>query len=156
MRFRSSGNPCPSIAGRRGALQLVALAVACMAIVGCSRGDGIPRYRVSGRVTFNGEPVPAGMVYFNPDAAAGNRGPSGFAPIVDGSYDTRSARGRGAIAGPQTIQIDGHVPPPSNSTSEAGGRVLFRRYQSNKDLPKSNVVIDFDVPADAGRAAASN
>jgi hypothetical protein len=134
------------------------MAVAAISILigGCGRGDGVARYRVSGRVTFQGEPVPAGMIYFNPDAEAGNKGPSGFAPIVDGAYDTRSARGRGAIAGPQKISIDGHVPAPPGDASEFGGRLLFQRYQSAKELPAQDVILDFDVPPEAGRAKVVN
>ena len=46
-----------------GSISLLVLAVAA---AGCG-GDGANR--VSGKVTFNGKPLPAGKIYFTPDGA---------------------------------------------------------------------------------------
>jgi len=140
---------CPRTRRRRG------VAAACLAAVGCG-GDPAGRHRVTGKVTFDGQPVPPGTIYFNPDTAAGNDGPPGFAAIVDGAFDTRAPRGRGAIAGPHTILVDGHVPPPKDAGGEAGGTVLFQRHELKKDLPKTDSTLDIDVPAHAGKARIVN
>ena len=52
-------------------------------LVGCGDG-GLKRYRVSGDVSFQGKPVPAGSIIFTPDTAKGNAGPQGTANIIDG------------------------------------------------------------------------
>lgn len=135
-------------------LVATALLAACLAGAGCA-GDGVRRYRVTGKVTFDGEPVPAGTIYFNPDPAAGKDGPSGFAAIVDGMFDTRGPRGRGPIAGAHTILVDGHV-PPKDSAADAGGKVLFQRFELKQELPAADSTFDVDVPAKAGKARLVN
>lgn len=127
----------------------------CLCVFGCG-GDGIRRHRVSGRITFDGEPVPAGTIYFNPDTSAGNDGPSGFAAIVSGTFDTRAKRGRGTIAGAHTILVEGHAPAETDAASEAGGKMLFPRYEMKKDLPATDSMLDIDVPTDAGKARVVN
>jgi hypothetical protein len=117
-----------------------------MLVCGCgSRDEGL--HRVSGRVTLGGTALPAGMIYFEPDSFRGNRGPTGYATITGGVYDTR-ASGRGMIGGPHVVRIDGYDPPPPNA--EDGGRTLVRDYRTTLDLPKSEAFQDFDVPAAQG------
>ncbi len=112
---------------------------------GCGRNDD--GLRVSGTVTFAGSPVPAGMIYFEPDADQGNAGPTGFAAIKDGRYDTAAhGRNRGAIRGPQRVRIDGHVPAPAGDVSDAGGTRLFAGYVTTIDLQNLATVCDFAVP----------
>ena len=53
---------------RFGGLGLVA---ALLLAAGCGEA-GPARYHVSGKVTFNGQPVPAGQIVFEPDPTAGN------------------------------------------------------------------------------------
>lgn len=136
-----------------GAWRVIVAVAACTMLLasGCGRGDGIPRYRVSGTVSFNGSPVPAGMVYLNPDTTAGNDGPPGFAQIVAGRFDTAAKGGRHAIAGAHEVVIEGYEPPPADSTSEAGGRRLFGNFRVKLDVPKAASEHDFDVPAEAAR-----
>lgn len=139
----------PAASPAHGRCCRVVLLAACLAAAGCG-GDGIRRHRVTGKVTFDGAPVPAGTIYFNPDAAAGHDGPSGFAAIVDGAFDTRAPRGRGPIGGPHTILVDGHV-PPEDPAADAGGKVLFQRFELKKDLPASDSTLDVDVPVPTGK-----
>src|SRR5262245_36204963 len=61
---------------------------------GCSSG----RYDVSGTVTWQGKPVPYGLVVIEPDPQKGNTGTQTQGLIQDGHYQTLP--GRGAIAGP--------------------------------------------------------
>lgn len=123
--------------------------------LGCSQGDGIPRYRVSGTVTFGGNPVPAGMIYFNPDMKKGNNGPPGFAEISAGRFDTASKGSRHVIAGAHEVVIEGHDPGPANGVSEASGRRLFGGYRVPLDLPAAASQHTFEVPAEASRQMAN-
>src|SRR5947209_8373706 len=78
--------------------------LAMCAIVGCSgQKAGV---NVSGTVTHDGKPLPRGRIYFNPDFSKENDGPQGFAPIVDGTYDTRQ-QGRRAHGGASIAVITG-------------------------------------------------
>ena len=64
-----------------------------LALVGCGGAveSGPPRFRLSGKVTFDGKPVPAGTIYFEPAT-----GPAGSAQIKDGQYDTANGMAGGA------------------------------------------------------------
>lgn len=118
---------------------------------GCG-GDASGRHRVSGSVTFDGRPLPVGEIYFEPDASRGNDGPAGFAPIREGRYDTAGSRhGKGAVAGPQRVRINGYeVPVPSPAGAEPTGVVLFRDYPTTVSLPAAASTQHFDVPKTAG------
>jgi hypothetical protein len=73
-------------------------------LLGCS--SGVKLFPVSGTVTFDGKPIPAGRLYFNPDVGKGNDGPQGYADIREGKFDTREG-GRGTPGGPMVIRIEG-------------------------------------------------
>jgi len=116
---------------------------------GCNDGSG---NRVSGTVVFQGRPVPAGTIYFHPNKAAGNEVPSGFAQIVDGTFDTAAGRGRGVMAGSHKVEISGYEPAtPSAENPEGGGVSLFAGYREVIDLPAAASRHEFVVPADAAK-----
>jgi hypothetical protein len=119
-------------------------------VLGCG-GDG--SHRVSGTVTFAGAPVPAGKVYFLPDGTKGNQGPTGFADIKDGKYDTTT--GRGAVAGPVIIAVEGidpsSKPAKADPSGEITAKVLFPRYEITADLPTADSTKDILVPAEAAK-----
>jgi hypothetical protein len=122
------------------ALVFVLLLAALLA--GCG-GERI--YNLSGTVTFQGKPVPAGQIVFEPDASAGNSGPAAFAKIKDGKYDTRILDGRGTVGGPHLVRIHGRDGIPRGEL--LNGLPLFRDYETKIDLPKADVKQDFEVPA---------
>ena len=113
-------------------------------------GCGEQGYRVSGKVTFDGQPVPMGKIYFDPDTAAGGSGASGFADIVDGKFDTSAANGRGMSGGPTMVRIQGHKKEPADATS-GYGPPLFAEYTVKATLPSATSTKDFDVPASAAK-----
>jgi hypothetical protein len=132
-------------------VRLVALVPAVLAL-GCGDGKG---YRFQGKVTFKGQPIASGKIYFSPDGSKGNSGPSGFADIKDGAYDTAATGGRGYGGGPTIIAIEGFDPnqkgakEKGDTSGETTIKALFPRYEFNMDLAKENQTKDFDVPGDA-------
>lgn len=130
--------------------------LASLVCLGCG-GDGT--YRVSGKVTFKGQPVPAGKIYFMPDSSQGNSGPTGYADIKDGTYDTSLKGSVGCPPGAVIIAVEGIDPnsPPDKpkkgeeASSEATAKLLFPRYELKFDMPKSATVKDIEVPAEAAK-----
>lgn len=136
----------------------LALLVGLIAL-SCSERERL--LRVSGRVTFGGQPVPAGQIYFLPDSGRGNHGSAGHATIRDGTYDTHGAPpGRGVRGGAYQVRIEGHDGQPMADAAEptidriaaVRGKTLFREYLATADVGAADAVLDFDVP----RAAAAN
>jgi hypothetical protein len=121
----------------------------CM-LLGCG---GEKTYRLSGKVTFKGQPIPSGKIFFVPDTSKGNKGPSGYAEIKDGNYDTSAPGGSGIVGGPMLITINA-----SNSTDpdKLSPKGMFPPYQTSADLPKSDSTKDIDVPADAIKGGKKN
>ncbi len=124
-------------------LAMVLAIVALGAWPGCGGSDGPARYRYSGKVTFEGQPVPAGEVVFEPDNGAGNSGPQGFARIANGAYDT--GRDKGTVGGAQIIRIRGHDAVVLDENKPI--TILFDNYEVRENLPKKDTVKDFQVTA---------
>jgi hypothetical protein len=129
---------------------LAPILLSCLAL-GCG-GDGT--YRVSGKITFKGQPVPAGKIYFLPDGLKNNSGPTGYADIRDGSYDTSARGGKGATSGPVIVAVEGidpSGPGKADPSGEVTTKVLFPRYEVEAELPKSASTKDIEVPASAAK-----
>lgn len=129
-----SKNAIGAVAGAMLALGLLA---------GCGGPAGPARYDVEGVVTYDGKPVPAGRVVFEPDSAKGNQGPACYADIEDGKYASPS--GKGTVGGPHVVRINGSNGVPHDESPL--GTALFPEYRTNVDLPKETATHDFDVPA---------
>jgi len=114
----------------------------CLAAVSCDGGGG---YKVSGKVTFAGNPVPKGQITFSPDTAQGNTGPSAVAQIVNGEYRTET----GIAGGAYHIRIIGTDGKPTTTSGEElpEGKPLFEPFETSIDLPKENTTKDFEIPA---------
>ncbi|UUO08642.1 hypothetical protein M4951_10065 [Blastopirellula sp. J2-11] len=123
------------------------LAVAVTFTLGCSRSSRIPGLiEVTGNVTFNGQPVSGGMIYFEPDVRAGNNGPQGFAEIIDGRYSTLKG-GRGVKSGPNMVRIE-EIQPIEGEKSRA---MLFYEHHTEAVLTADNTEQDFEIPADTAK-----
>lgn len=119
--------------------------------IGCG-GDGT--YHVSGKVTFKGQPVPAGKIYFKPDGAKGNTGPTGYADIKNGAYNTASAGGKGSVGGAVVIGLEGidpSGPGAKEKSPDVTAKVLFPWWEVKVDMPKASTTKDIDVPAEAAK-----
>jgi hypothetical protein len=115
-----------------------------LALVGCGGAveSGPPRFRLSGKVTFDGKPVPAGTIYFEPAT-----GPAGSAQIKDGQYDT--ANGKGITGGATTVMIEGY--DGQAAEGQGMGKPIFKPFKSKEDLPSAEGTKDFEVPASAAK-----
>jgi hypothetical protein len=114
-----------------------------MAGGGC-RKAGIARYRVTGRVTYGNKDLPAGTIYFEPDSARGANGPTGYATIVDGRFDT-DLKGKGAIGGPMLVRVNGHE-KRADPQDESPGIVLVRDHLEQADFPQAAAEWNVAVP----------
>jgi hypothetical protein len=137
------------------AWQRVAVAtLAVCLLAGCGGEDG---YDVSGKVTFQGNPVPAGQIYFTPDDSKGNSGATGYADIKDGEYDTAAEGGKPTAGGPMIVRIEGQDPSvpgeqqPGSAPGEVTIKTLFPTYETTAELPKEDATQNFDVPAEAAQ-----
>lgn len=111
---------------------------------GCSTAMPDNVTHVSGTVTFDGQPLALGMIVFEPDPAAGNRGTQGHADIMDGRFDTRLA-GKGAAVGAQIVRItggDGVNPEPFSPF----GKLLFEEHTVRVVVAKDQPTLELDVP----------
>ena len=124
---------------------LIAVALGItVVIVGCGK-SGPEKYNISGTVTYQGKPVPAGQILFQPDVSQGNKGPSCVVGIKNGHYDA-SGSGKGHIGGPHILVISGGADQNNLPPEERGGGVAFREVKVKLDLPKSKSVQDIEVP----------
>ena len=125
----------PTDPRRFGVLVLFALAAGC--------GQGEKLYNVSGTVKFEGKPVPAGNIFFDPDPTRGGTGPQGIASILNGKYTT-AVDGCGIRGGSYNVRILGY---DGKSANEAPlGQALFREHEEKRDLPAADSEMNFDIP----------
>jgi hypothetical protein len=122
------------------------VAFTALTLLGCS---GQEIHHVSGTVTFKDKPAPLGKIYFTPDPARGNQGPTGFADIKDGFYNTALPGGQGTKGGPMLIHMEAN-----DGVLRANGLYtpLFS-YDTTGELPQATAVLDFVVPSSAGQKA---
>lgn len=114
-----------------------------LSLVGCGGNDGPKRYRVTGTITFKGEPVPVGYIQFIPEPPS--RGPEGFAEVLDGKFSTNNY-GRGVIGGPHKVVIEGSSGGELNEDGERPmGEKLFDNYETTHNFEEENAEVDFDV-----------
>jgi hypothetical protein len=113
-------------------------------LAGCGR-SGPTRHQLSGAVTYDGKPVPAGIVMFDPDASQGNKGPQGFALIKNGHFDTSARGGKGFMGGPHRIQVFGYDGVDITETQPYGKR-MFPDYVFVKDFPRGESTVNIEVP----------
>lgn len=142
-RRTSSEKPCavraPETPAALGVVAFLAL------VAGCARG---PDHVLSGAVSHGGRPVPRAFIQFQPDAAAGNTGPSGSAEVVNGRYRTRP--GFGVVQGPYIVRIMPEVREVSGG-DEAPDACEFPDHVVRIDLSGSETTLDFTIPAESIR-----
>lgn len=113
-----------------------------LACLGCAE-KGPPRYQFSGKVTYQGQPVPAGIMYFDPDVTSVD-GVQGHATIANGEYDTRNDGGQGFGGGKCLVRVYAHdgVPAPELPM----GKLLFPEVLIPVEFPNSDGQHDLEIP----------
>lgn len=120
---------------------LLTMLVLTLAVVaGCGRSQPA-RYRVEGRVTCGGQPVPCGEVLFTPDGSQGNAGPQAVAEIRDGRFDTAGSRAAGTHGGPMVVRV---------TALKGSAGPLLAEHELLLDLPAENCRRDLDIPLPPG------
>ena len=137
-------------AANRFGLGLVSLAICLLA--GCGQEGHV----VTGTVTFQGKPVPAGKIYLIPDETQGNSGAPGYATIENGKFDTSVTGGKSPQLGPMKVAIEGYDPTakvtaPGDTSGEVTAKTLFPNYETTTVLTEETTKVDFDVPASAAK-----
>jgi hypothetical protein len=134
---------------------LAAVLTASLAMLGCGgKKVGPTLFTVSGKVTFDGKPVPVGFVTFEPDTSQQNAGPGCGAAIKNGYYETET--NKGVTGGPYRITVTGSdgIATILDGEDAPQGASLFPPYKTKFDLPKADTTWDIEVPVAA--TAASN
>lgn len=136
--------------GRRFQLLLPSMLLVVLALqaAGCGGGgsaDEPERLALQGKITHDGQPVPAGDLSFAPDTARGNKGPAGAGTISNGTWQT--VEGKGPTAGPQVVTISGYG-EGTGEDAASGPPVLFSDYRMEVDLSAGQETLDIEVPAE--------
>lgn len=121
-------------------LSLTAAFLAAVALAGCGESEKL--YDVSGTVTFEGKPIPKGLIFFDPEK--GTPGTQGFANIENGKYDTANpGAGKGIRGGTYAVRVSGFdgVQAPESPF----GKFLFPEHEFKKDFPAQKQTFDYDV-----------
>jgi hypothetical protein len=124
-----------------------ALSASALALAGCGSDNGLNMGRVSGVVTYNGQPVELGEVLFVPDSDKGSNGVPSMGPILkDGRYvmSTQSA-GDGVIRGfhkvgirvlePQAVGTDNT--PTLDPETSTGKQMMDAKLANRKTQAKN-------------------
>lgn len=124
---------------------LLLIAPSLAAIIGCGgEGAGPGKYHVSGKVTFQGQPIPEGEILFTPDTSSGNRGPASIAYVKDGQYSTQP--GKGLIGGAYKLEVEGFE---TKAELDQDGEVivapLFPTFVSQHEFEQQDSTFDFEV-----------
>lgn len=126
------------------------------AALGCSRPDPLGFTPVTGRVTFDGQPLERGEIRFSPDSAAGTTGPQSMSPLgPGGEFVMRGPGGRiGAVPGRHFVylsipELDGPPTPPL----EVDGKVIAGDEQPQPATASPKVPSRYLAPATSGFTA---
>jgi hypothetical protein len=131
----------------RGLVVLAAILVA-----GCA-GQEAKKVQLAGKVTFKGQPVPAGYIAFTPDFNQGNAGKDvRVVQIKDGVYDSSTEQDPGIYAGPTIIRIAGFDCKPLPQYPQ--GKQIFNSHDLRETLEGGTK--DFDVPASAAQKTSAS
>lgn len=111
---------------------LLPYALVLSLVVGGCQPETPPVAVVRGKVTYQGAPVPTGLIVFVPDPTRGGAGPMARGDIQpDGSYRLRLWEGEGpgrdgAVVGWHRITL--HAVEPPRGTAESGPGIAPRSY----------------------------
>ncbi len=131
----------------RGLCSLV-LAVSSIATIGCGPADKFPRYQVSGKVTFNGQPIEEGTITFaDPATVQVNSGPLGSG----GTYSTELPPGSFKVSvAPPLVETKGTGDSPPDFVPKKVNNIPKKYWVQESsgltaDVAKDKRTFDFDL-----------
>jgi hypothetical protein len=128
--------------------RLFLIAVLAFVIGGCSTRPKLSQ--LAGKVTFKGQPVPAGFISFTPDVASGNKGQVRVLHVKNGVYDSAKEEQPGLPPGNYFLRIsgfDGVVIPRFGQ-----GKQIFNEVSDIEfTVPEGATTKDFVIPDSAGQ-----
>jgi hypothetical protein len=130
---------------------IVVTLLGVVAALNCGCGEK-PRTvaHLSGSVTLNGKPVPAGFINFLPDVTAGNSGEVKAFPIIDGKYNTAEGSNPGIYPGVNKVMISGFDGKPSGDLWPKG-KQIFNPIDLMETVPDGTTTKDFVIPPSAAQ-----
>jgi hypothetical protein len=127
------------------------LPVVVVTVAGCS-GGGLEKSAISGRITFQGQPIEDGQIRFVP--IKGTKGPATVGTIRGGNY-TATARG-GVPVGTLRVEVEAYRPLPgampyTKEQAEGNRGVVAGDYPKKQFLPsKYNTNSTLEVTIESG------
>ncbi len=125
-----------------------------LVLTGCG-GEGFPRHQVSGKVTFQGNPVEYGAIVFEPDASIGKIAPTCHARIENGAFKTDSAES--PTTGTYKVRVTGYDKSKMKPNPAPGEIVdtpeLFPEHVLQVEIPPPGGRLDIEVPSASSPAA---
>jgi len=122
----------------------LALGLAFVALAGCTSKP--PMAQISGTVTFQGKPVPAGYISFTPEAGVGS---VRVCQIKDGVYDSSKEGEPGIFPGKNLVRIEGFDGVKVKFWGQ--GKQIFNPVDDVVDIPAGTATRDFVIPESAGK-----
>lgn len=112
--------------------------VLALAAAGC----GSKPVPVSGTVTRGGQPLPAGYVTFEPDAASGTTGPGATAPVAGGAFALPPDHA--VVPGKYLVRIG--PPALGSGADKALAATTFKPWETTAEIAPGGGTLAFDVP----------
>jgi hypothetical protein len=121
------------------------LALLGLFMAGCG-GDSLNRHRIQGTVTYDGQPVESGAIFFEPTMSAGRIAPTVYLRIQNGKYD---AGEEGPVSGKYRIVVGGWDESKRRVDDDGVTHTtpLFNDYTFETDIPPPNNTLNVEVPA---------
>jgi hypothetical protein len=110
--------------GRHRVYSLLSATVSGLMVMGCSGApaDDLPREAIAGKVTMDGQPLPAGTILFSPAGKQADAVASATGPIENGEFSI--PRERGPVPGDYKVSI--------SHTDQPEGRVKIDLKKTGK------------------------
>lgn len=129
-------------------LLLVSSIALTTCLVGCGGGPVKPAtpalFKISGKVTLDGEPLKSGSIIFAPVSGAAQTS----CAIIDGEYSGSGDKG-GHSGGKYHIQLFGFDGSKDNPNSKGGFPLWKGAHTVEKDLDKADMEgVNFDITRD--------
>jgi len=146
---RGLSTPCDCSASYHlDGCRLLVAALLAFVLTGCPSTSGPPRYKISGKVTFQGQPVEEGNITFA-DVATGqvNEGPLGSG----GTYSTELPAGSYKVnITPPLVETKPTADTPPDMVEKNVNNIpkKYRRQESSgltADIAKDKRTFDFDL-----------